>query len=333
MILTQSLLCVLNSDHRGFDYNHDILLYVILELGLSPDLGDLLMSNFYPVSPLVGIPNTSYGAQLGVMDEMWAVRVIRGKKILAEKTIPALDLDNIVGVAYGHIRVEGLSRLAVGNLSGRLMQFGRKYQAAGVCPNYDLPDLSYDDGTTVGEQTASSSGSPSPAEVQESVTTELPDIKLGAIPVIPKITGLDAWANTIEAQASLICEISGYAASLPEGHLDLMFTRAADQLIHYWVTSNPDDPEAALKKFGALIQSCSDESQMPKTGTGTVTIETGTCEILRICRSLDPDFDKIPAGYPCAFHEKIAMKLSELTGAKVIVNTSSTGCIVGMSLE
>ncbi|MHA1137362.1 MAG: hypothetical protein ACTSSE_12835 [Candidatus Thorarchaeota archaeon] len=291
------------------------------------------MSDFYPVSPLVGIPNTSYGAQIGVMDEMWAVRVVRGKKILAEKTIPDLELDNIVGVAYGHIRVEGLSRLSVGNLAGRLMQFGRKYQTAGVCPNYEIPNLAYDDGTTIGEQTAATSGSPSTTEVEESVTAELPDIKLGEIPEIPKTSGNDAWRSTIEAQASLIAEISGYATTLPKGHLDLMFTRAADQLIHYWVTSNPDDPSAALKKFGAMIQSCSNESQMPKTGTGTVTIETGSCEILRICRELDPEVDKIPAGYPCAFHEMIAKKLSELTGVKVMVNTSSTGCIVGMNLE
>lgn len=291
------------------------------------------MSDFYPVSPLVGIPNTSYGAQVGVMDEMWAVRVVRGKKILTEKTIPELELDNIIGVAYGHIRVEGLSRLSVANMSGRLMQFGRKYQTAGICPNYEIPDLAYDDGTTIGEQAAASSGSPSTAEVEESVTTELPDIRIGEIPSIPKTSGLNAWKSTIEAQASLICEISGYAATLPEGHLDLMFTRAADQLIHYWATSNPDDHAAALKKFGAMIQACSDESQMPKTGTGTVTIETGTCEILRICRDLDPDVKKIPRGYPCAFHEKIAARLSELTGAKVSVNTSSTGCIVSMTLE
>jgi hypothetical protein len=291
------------------------------------------MSDFYPVSPLVGIPNTSYGAQVGVMDEMWAVRVVRGRKILTEKTIPDLDLDNIVGVAYGFIRVEGLSRLAVANMSGRLMQFGRKYQTAGVCPNYEIPDLTYDDGTTIGEQAAASSGSPSSEEMGESVTAELPDIRIGEIPEIPKISGLDAWKSTIETQASLICEISGYAATLPEGHLDLMFSRAADQLIHYWVTSSPDDSVAALKKFGAMIQGCSNESQMPRTGTGTVTIETGTCEILRICRELDPDVTKIPAGYPCAFHEKIAARLSELTGARVTVNTSSTGCIVGMSLE
>ena len=72
---------------------------------------------------------------------------------------------------------------------------------------------------------------------------------------------------------------------------------------------------------------------MPKTGTGTATIETGTCEILRICRELDSDVNKIPSGYPCTFHEMIAKKLTELTGVKVIVNTSSTGCIVSMNLE
>ena len=291
------------------------------------------MSDFYPVSPLVVIPNSSYGAQIGVMNEMWAVRVVRGKKILAEKTMPALELDNIIGIAYGNIRVEGLSRLAVANMSGRLMQFGRKYQTAGICPNYEIPDLAYDDGTTIGEQMAASSGSPTTADVGESITAELPDIRVGEIPSIPKVSEASAWASTIEAQASLICEISAYAVSLPEGHLDLMFTRAADQLIHYWVTSCPDDPNAALKKFGAMIQSCSNESQMPKTGTGTVTIETGKCEVLSICRALDPDVNRTPAGYPCKFHEMIASKLSKLTGAKVSVNTSSTGCIVSMSLE
>jgi hypothetical protein len=291
------------------------------------------MSDFYPISPLVGIPNTSYGAQAGVMNEKWAVRVVRGKKIITEKTIPDLELNNIVGVAYGHIRVEGLSRLAVATMSGRLMQFARTYQTAGVCPNYEVPDLAYDDGVTLGEQKAAASGSPSLEVAAETGTAELPDIRVGAIPEILKPKGSDPWKSTIEVQASLICEISGYAASLPAGHLDLMFTRAADQLIHYWVTSNPDDPAAALKKFGAMIHSCSEESQMPKTGTGTMSIETGPCEILRICRDLDPDVNNIPAGYPCAFHEKIAAKLSELTGTRVTINTSSTGCIVGMSLE
>ena len=292
------------------------------------------MSDFYPISPLVSITNTSYAAQAGVMDEKWAVRVVRGKKIIAEKTMLDLELDNIVGIAYGNIRVEGLSRHAIATMAGRLMQFARKYQTAGICPNYEVPDLAYDDGTTLGEKAAATSGEPLIAAKEESVTAELPDIRVGAIPEIPKIKEVDGWNSAVETQASFICEISGYAASLPTGHLDLMFTRAADQLIHYWATSNPDDPGAtALKKFALLIQSCSKESQMPKTGTGTATIETGICEILRVCRELDPDVNKIPAGYPCAFHEKIAAKLSELTGARVTVNTSSTGCIVGMSLE
>jgi len=291
------------------------------------------MTDFYPISPLVSITNTSYAAQAGVMNDKWAVRVVRGKKIIAEKTMLDLDVENIVGVAYGNIRVEGLSRHAIATMAGRLMQFSRKYQTAGVCPNYEVPDLAYDDGTTLGEKAAADSGRPTIAETKESVTAELPDIRVGVIPDIPKITDIDGWNSTLEAQASLICEISTYATTLPAGHLNLMFTRSADQLIHYWVISHPDDPGAALKKFGAMIQSCSNESQMPQTGTGTVTIETGMCEILRVCRDLDPNVDKIPSGYPCAFHEKIAAKLSELTGTKVSVNTSSTGCIVGMSIE
>ncbi len=291
------------------------------------------MSDFYPISPLVMITNTSYGAQVGVMNEMWALRVVRGKKILTEKAISDLNLDNIVGIAYGHIRVEGLSRHAVATMSGRLMQFARQYQQAGICPNYEIPDLSYDDGTTVGDLAATSSGSPTAEAMGESVVAELSDIRVGEIPLIPRTINEHARKSIVESQAALICEISAYATTLPAGHLDLMFNKAADQLIHYWVTSDSSDPAAALKKFGALIQSCSNESQMPKTGTGTATIETGSCDLLRVCRALDPDVKKIPSGYPCAFHEMIAKRLAELTGTKVTVNTSSTGCIVGMSLE
>ncbi len=289
------------------------------------------MSDFYPISPLVSITNTSYSAQAGVMNEKWAVRVVRGKKIIAEKTIFELDLENVVGVAYGHIRVEGLSRHAVAQMAGRLMQFARKYQTAGVCPNYENPDLVYDDGTTLGEIAASAKG-----EVVVEDTTpsaELPDIRIGQMPPLHRTTGEDAWASNIEAHATVICETAAYAAELPKGHLDNMFNRMADALIHRWVMSNPEEPPTALIKFTSLIQACSDESQLPKTGSGTATIETGACKILGVCRDLDPDASKIPSGYPCAFHELIAKKLSDLTGTKISINTSSTGCIVGISLE
>jgi hypothetical protein len=296
-------------------------------------MGELVMSNFYPISPIVGITNTSYGAQAGVMDEMWAVRVIRGKRIITEKTIPDLELENIVGVAYGHIRVEGLSRHAVATMAGRLMQFARKYQQAGICPNYELTDLAYEDGTTIGEQAIAAEGGVVVDSTQESVIVHLPDVRVGEVPQIPKTTGDAAWQSIAEAHGALIGELSAYARTLPTGHLDLMFSKAADQLIHFWVTSNPDDPSTLLKKFGAMIQSCSSESQLLKTGTGTATIETGTCEVLRVCRKIDPDVTRIPAGYPCIFHEMLANKITELTGVKVTVNTSSVGCVVGMSIE
>ena len=289
------------------------------------------MSNFYPVSPVVGIPNTSYGAQTGVMDEMWGVRVVRGKKIIAEKTIPDLILDNIVGVVYGHIRVEGLSRHAVAMMAGRLMQFARTYQTAGVCPNYENPDLTYDDGTTLGDIAASARGE---VKVEETVpSVELPDMRIGEIPPIPRTTGEDSWASIVESHATMICEVAAYASELPKGHMEKMFNKLADALISQWALSNPEEPPTAIRKFGALIQACSDESQLPKTGSGKATIETGACRVLSICRNLDPEATKFPAGYPCAFHELIAKKLSELTGAKISVNTSSTGCIVGFALE
>lgn len=289
------------------------------------------MSDFYPVSPVVGIPNTSYGAQTGVMEEMWAVRVVRGKKIIAEKKIPDLLLDNIVGVVYGHIRVEGLSRHAVAMMAGRLMQFARTYQTAGVCPNYENPDLTYDDGTTLGEIAATARGE---VVVEDTApSTELPDMRIGEVPPIPRTTGEDAWASIVESHATMICEVATYASELPKGHMEKMFNRLADALINQWAMSNPEEPPTAIRKFGALIQACSDESQLPKTGSGKATIETGACRVLKICRDLDPEASKFPAGYPCAFHELIAKKLGDLTGTKISVNTSSTGCIVGFSLE
>ncbi len=290
-----------------------------------------VMSDFYPISPLVGITNTSYGAQAGVMDEKWAVRVVRGRKIIAEKTIAELDLENMVGVAYGHIRVEGLSRHAVAQMAGRLMQYARKYQTAGVCPNYEIPDLAYEDGTTIGEIAATARG-----EVAVEDTTpsfELPDMRIGEIPPLSRTTEEAAWKTNIEAHATMICETAAYAAEMPKGHLENIFNRVADALIHRWAVSNPEEPPTALIKFAALIQSCSDESQLPKTGTGTATIETGVCKVLGTCRNLDPGALKIPLGYPCTFHEMIAKKLSDLTGAKVSINASSTGCIMSISLE
>jgi hypothetical protein len=289
------------------------------------------MSDFYPVSPLVGIPNTSYGAQAGVMNEMWAMRIVRGKKIIAEKTMPELDLENMVGIAYGHIRFEGLSRHAVAQMAGRLMQFARKYQTAGVCPNYNIPDLAYDDGTTLGDIAAAEKGE---AAVEDTTpSAELPDMRIGEIPPLHRTKDEAAWAMNVEAHTAMICEIAAYAAELPKGHLDNMFNRVVDSLIYRWAMSDPSEPPTALLRFASLIQSCSDESQLPKTGTSKATIETGACKILGICREMDPDASKIPAGYPCTFHEKIAKKLSELTGAKVSINTSSTGCIVSIGFE
>lgn len=292
-----------------------------------------MMSDFYPISPLVGITNTSYAAQAGVMDEKWAVRIVRGKKILAEKTIPDLDLENMVGVAYGHIRVEGLSRHAVAQMAGRLMQFSRRYQTSGVCPNYEVPDLVYDDGTTVASASSSAAdesgiGGPSSEESEA-----LPELRVGEIPDIPRTISDDAWAASTEAHAALIGEMAAYGASLPEGHLDAMFSRVADAMIRYWAASDPSDPGTAIKKFGALIQSCAVESQLPKTGTQRATVETQNCDVLRICRAMDPNVDRIPPAYPCAFHEAIAKRLSEISGMKISVNTSSTGCIVSFSFE
>ena len=286
------------------------------------------MSDFYPISPLVGIINTSYAAQAGVMNEMWAVRVVRGKKILAEKTIPELDIDHMVGVAYGHIRVEGLSRHAVAQMAGRLMQFARRYQTSGVCPNFEVPDLAYDDGTPVSTDSIENGAEiPAKSEAEE----PLADMELGMVPPIPRTIQKDAWLSSIEAHAVMIAEISAYGAALSSEHLEAMFDRVADELVRKW--SHSSDPAAAVQKFGAMIQSCAAESQLPKTGNERATVETVNCDLLRICREVDPKLKRVPAAYPCALHERIAAKLSEATGLKISVNTSSTGCVVSFELK
>lgn len=289
------------------------------------------MSEFYPISPVVGITNTSYAGQAGVMNEMWAVRVVRGKKIIAEKTIPSLDIDNIVGVAYGHIRIEGLSRHAVAQMAGRLMQFARQYQSSGICQDYSIPDLVYDDGTLAAVQTSSQDEDSGLALPVEGTTTEpLPDMRLGEVPSLLRTIGTDAWISTVEASAITIAEMAAYGSALPSGHLEAMFDRVAEELIRRWV--DPSDPAAAVRRFAALIQSCASGSQLPKTGTNKATVETQNCDVLRICREIDPKLERVPTAYPCALHEILAKKLSDLTGLKISVNTSSTGCIVSFEL-
>ncbi len=287
------------------------------------------MGDFYPISPLVAITNTSYSAQAGVMDELWACRVARGKKILAEKTISELDLENFVGVIYGHIRVEGLSRHAVAQCAGRLMQFSRKYQQSGVAPNYEVPDLFRDDGEEYIPE--SSSASTEEAAVSGEVSEALPHMPIGHLPEITPQVGKNAWRYVAESHGTMICELAAYAATLPTGHLEVMFEKVADDLVRMWIDEG--DPMMLPIKFGEMIFSCSSESQLPKTGTLTVSIETQGCEFLKAARLVDPDGSKLPRGYPCTFHEMIAKKVAEVTDLKIGVNTSSTGCIVTMSFE
>lgn len=287
------------------------------------------MGDFYPISPLVAITNTSYSAQAGVMDEKWACRVARGKKIIAEKTISDLDLESYVGVIYGHIKVEGLSRHAVAQCAGRLMQFSRKYQQAGVAPNYEVPDLFRDDG----EEYIPASGSAVSEEDASAgaVTEELPHIPIGHLPEITPQVGKNAWRYMAESHGTMICEMAAYAATLPDGHLQQMFERVADDLIRMWI--DDEDPMMLPMKFGEMIFSCSSQSQQPKTGALSVSIETQGCEFLKAARLVDPNGTRLPRGYPCAFHEIIAAKVAQITDLKIGVNTSSTGCIVTMSFD
>jgi hypothetical protein len=292
------------------------------------------MGEFYPISPLVNITNTSYAAQAGVMDEKWAARVVRGKKILAEKTVLQLDLDAFVGVIYGHIRLPGLSRHAVAQCAGRLMQFARKYQASGVSPDFEVPDLVRDDMSDhdIGGAEGASAYSEVAADTSADAAVEsLVQNPIGALPEITKVEASAAWENEVEANAVVIQEMAAYGASLPEGHLNLMFDRAAETLVRLW--SANEDPLYPVLKFGALILSCSNEGQVTTSSRTKLTLETGTCKLLSCARQLEESGTQSPPSYPCAFHEKLASKVSFVSGAKINLNISSTGCIVTMTLE
>lgn len=290
------------------------------------------MSDFYPISPLVGITNTSYAAQAGVLNEQWACRIVRGKKILAEKTIHQLDLESYVGVIYGNIRLEGLGRHAVAQCAGRLMQFCRKYQTAGVAPNYEVPDLVYDDGSSPAAATSDEVSAEDGAALGASGSIE--DISVsgvGAVPNLVPLAGNDLWQNTIHQYGVMLAEMAAYGGQLPKGHLEVMFDNAANEMIRLWSASG--EGVDVITHFGNMILSCSKESQLPAAAVHQLKIETGRCELLAMARELDPDGRKLPPGYPCTFHEKLASKVSKLTGAKIEVNTSSTGCIVQITLD
>ncbi|UCE09530.1 MAG: hypothetical protein JSW61_11240 [Candidatus Thorarchaeota archaeon] len=292
------------------------------------------MGDFYPISPLINITNTSYAAQAGVMDEKWAARIVRGKKIITEKTVLQLDLDAFVGVIYGHIRLPGLSRHAVAQCAGRLMQFARKYQTSGVAPNFEIPDLVRDEMADEDIGAAEDASTYSEVSVDDSAGDAVETLEqnpIGALPEIAKVEASVAWENDVEANVAVIQEMAAYGASLPEGHLSLMFDRAADALVRHWCTN--EDPVYPVLKFGQLILSCSTEGQVPSTSRTKLTLETGTCRLLTCARKLEKSGTQSPSNYPCAFHEMLASKVSYVSGAKINLNISSTGCIVTMSLD
>ncbi len=306
------------------------------------------MSGFYPISPLIGIPNTSYGAQAGVMNSKWAVRVCRGKKVLAEKTMNELELDNIVGIIFGHIRLEGLSRHSVAMCAGRLMQFARQYQLSGVCPNYEVPDLQYDgeapvksNGETVSvvQNNAVSSASTTtiPSTTTSSAVTATPTesaaksavSRLESPPKVVLPSLKDQWNNSLESQAVFLSEMATYGATLPEGHLDLMFRQAADYLVRKWSASG--SPEDVVRGFASMILSSSPDSQVPPTGNATLCIDVGRCMLVKHAREYEVDGHHVPANYPCAFHMMVADLVSRQSALRISIETSSTGCRVTIS--
>ncbi len=261
------------------------------------------MAGFYPISPLVVITNTSYAAQAGVMDEKWAARVVRGKKIIVEKTMSQLSLDDFVGVIYGFIRLEGLSRSSVAMCAGRLMQYARRYEQSGICPNYEEKDL-----VREGEDASSSSlttdASPHPERLQarrEAVQIDyalsLP--RLEQIPTVKTLSPAEAWQTDLEAHSVLIAEVAAYCSSLGPDHPKEVFGQAARALIERWAASGKSAD--LITQFVSFIQACSRESQLALTGSSKITVETGACEILRIANALRSRGVSLPPVFPAHF--------------------------------
>jgi len=277
------------------------------------------MSDFYPVTPIVVITNTSYAAQAGVLGENWAVRVIRGKKIIAEKPINELVLDSIVGMIYGHIRIEGLGRHAVAQTAGRLMQFSRRYQQSGVCPNYADPRLVYGDEVET---------SPS-AYAEPETAAAKPKIEVTPVEELPKIPAFKigkAWDATIEAHSIMIVRMAAYGASLPEGHLGLMFEQAASDIVDLWFAQG--EPSGMISRFAKMIQSCSRESAISESTKSKIIIETVNCALLESAGTLKKAGITFPSGFPCKFHEEVAKQVSARTKTRISINTTSSGCTV-----
>jgi hypothetical protein len=293
------------------------------------------MAGFYPISPLVVVTNTSYAAQAGVMDEKWAARIVRGKKIIVEKTMSQLSLDDFVGVIYGFIRVEGLSRSSVAMCAGRLMQYARRYEQSGICPNFEEKDLVREgEESPVSSHAADVGTHPKnlqarPEAVQVDYALTLP--RLEQLPTVKTLSPAEAWQTDLEAHSMLIAQVAAYCSSLGTDHPKEVFGQAARDLIQSWAASGKSGDVVA--HFVSFIEACSQESQLALTGSSKITVETGACQMLKTANELRNRGVNLPSGYPCAFHEMLASKVADTSGAIVLINTSSNGCTVIVSLK
>ncbi|MGV9168578.1 MAG: hypothetical protein ACOC38_01415 [Promethearchaeia archaeon] len=281
------------------------------------------MSDFYPISPLVGIPNSSYGGQMGVLGDYWAVRVVRGKKILAEKEIRELMLENVVGVIYGHIRLEGLSRHTVARAAGRLMQFARRYQQSGLSPDYEVPDLVYEDGSHTGA-----------SQRQEEEVVEEPvleGVSIESLPIITEKKAEKEFKAMMESHAFMLSEMAAYGNSLPEGHLNLMFRQASLGIVRAW--NNKGNPTSAITRLAHLFLACSDQSEVQESDEDDLKIGVENCSLLEKSNKYQAIEGDFPARYPCIFHKLLAQHVADVTACKIEIELHNGGCHLSASKE
>ncbi len=170
-------------------------------------------TGFRAVSPEVGIRNTSYRAQIGVIGDQWYVRVIRGKTILAEVPISELMIDHVLGAIYGNINLPFLNQLDVANAAARLMQFARRFKTSGVAPPFPDDHLVYADGTKPSGGTA---------EVQAPVSSQAqPSVQPQAQPVEHVSTSSGATQSPFASSGAQPEVSSEEYYGVPETEIDL----------------------------------------------------------------------------------------------------------------
>ncbi|TFF98685.1 MAG: zinc ribbon domain-containing protein [Promethearchaeota archaeon] len=95
---------------------------------------------FKPLTNALGVPGTSYKMQLGLIDEKWASRLIKGNKILAEKSYELLEDEQYPNTNFlvGFV----LQNAAIPNINPRQVMKVTESLLSRAKENYDKLEIS-----------------------------------------------------------------------------------------------------------------------------------------------------------------------------------------------